>query len=209
MPHLRKNVFINCPFDIEYRPILNSILFTLIYIGAMPILSETISSSDIRIIKIKKLIAEADFSIHDISRCRIKKISELPRFNMPFELGLDIGSIYYGNKRQKQKRILILEKDKYFYQKILSDISGQDIFNHNDKPIKVIEIIRDWFSVLNKKKYDSLEKIWNYYNDFNDSLIISLQKEGCKKNRILKLPVTEFIGYAGKYIKEIMKTKVI
>lgn len=134
----RKKVFINCPFDKEYRLLLNSLLFTILYLGAEPSISETRSSSNIRINKIKELIAEAEYGIHDLSRCRLKKISELPRFNMPFELGLDIGSLEYGNRKQKQKKILILEREKYFYQKVLSDISGQDIRNHNDKPIELI-----------------------------------------------------------------------
>src|SRR5437868_3996014 len=43
------NVFINCPFDKEYTPILRAILFTTIYLGFEPQISQTISSSEIRI----------------------------------------------------------------------------------------------------------------------------------------------------------------
>jgi hypothetical protein len=186
MPLPRKKIFINCPFDKEYRNILNSLLFTIIYFGFEPAISETRSSSDIRINQIKKIIKNSDYSIHDLSRCRPKNNSDPPRFNMPFELGLDIGCLEYGNYKQRRKKILILEKEKYFYQEFLSDISGQDIQNHNDKPIQAIEKIRDWFSVIIKKKtFESPGKIWNYYNDFNDSLIKRLQDEGYKKDRVL------------------------
>ena len=199
----RKKVFINCPFDKEYRLLLNSLLFTILYLGAEPSISETKSSSDIRINKIKELIAEADYGIHDLSRCRLKKISELPRFNMPFELGLDIGSLEYGNRKQKQKKILILEREKYFYQKVLSDISGQDIRNHNDKPIELIEIIRDWFSTLNeKKKYDSPTKIWNAFNKFNKDFLKRSKEDGYRNDRIMKLPLSSYISSAKKWISQ-------
>jgi len=208
MPYPGKKIFINCPFDKEYRKLLSPLVFTILYSGFEPEISETKSSSDIRIIQIKKIIRDSDYSIHDLSRCRPKKISDPPRFNMPFELGLDIGCLEYGNKKQRKKKILIHEKDKYFYQKFLSDIAGQDIRNHNNKPIEVIEIIRDWFSTLNeKKKYDSHVIIWNYYNDFIDSLIKRLDKEGYKKDRVMKLPFTEFVGYARKWIKEKKKSQ--
>jgi len=208
MPYPGKKIFINCPFDKEYRKLLSPLVFTILYSGFEPEISETKSSSDIRIIQIKKIIRDSDYSIHDLSRCRPKKISDPPRFNMPFELGLDIGCLEYGNKKQRKKKILILEKDKYFYQKFLSDIAGQDIRNHNNKPIEVIEIIRDWFSTLNeKKKYDSHVIIWNYYNDFIDSLIKRLEKEGYKKDRVMILPFTEFVGYARKWIKEKKKSQ--
>lgn len=203
----RKRAFINCPFDREYRPLLNSILFTLLYLGLEPLISETRSSSDIRIHKIKELLAKADYGIHDLSRCRIKKITELPRFNMPFELGLDMGSLEYGNKKQKQKKILILEREKFFYQKILSDISGQDIRNHNDNPVEVIEIIRDWFSTLNKyKKYDSPTNTWNAYNNFNKFFIKSLKKEGYISDQIMRLPISNFISSSKKWIFEFKKS---
>ena len=199
----RKKVFINCPFDKEYRLLLNSLLFTILYLGSEPSISETKSSSDIRINKIKELISEADYGIHDLSRCRLKKISELPRFNMPFELGLDIGSLEYGNRKQKQKKILILEREKYFYQKVLSDISGQDIRNHNDKPIELIEIIRDWFSTLNeKKKYDSPTKIWNAFNKFNKDFLKRSKEDGYRKDRIMKLPLSSYISSAKKWISQ-------
>ena len=204
----RKKVFINCPFDKEYRLLLNSLLFTILYLGAEPSISETRSSSDIRINKIKELIAEAEYGIHDLSRCRLKKISELPRFNMPFELGLDIGSLEYGNRKQKQKKILILEREKYFYQKVLSDISGQDIRNHNDKPIELIEIIRDWFSTLNeKKKYDSPTKIWNAFNKFNKDFLKRSKEDGYRNDRIMKLPLSSYISSAKKWISQFRKNK--
>ncbi len=33
---LEKNVFINCPFDPEYYPLLRPLLFTIVYLGFNP-----------------------------------------------------------------------------------------------------------------------------------------------------------------------------
>lgn len=43
---------------------------------------------------------------------------------MPFELGLDHGCARFGDGQLGGKSILILEKNRYDYQKGLSDISG-------------------------------------------------------------------------------------
>lgn len=140
------NVFINCPFDKEYSPLLRALTFTLLYLELEPNLSQTLSSSSIRINQIKQHIKQCKFSIHDLSRSKALVQDELPRFNMPFELGLDIGAAEYGGKKLKSKQTLILETEKYHYQKVLSDIAGQDIANHNDDPATLSEKVRNWIS---------------------------------------------------------------
>lgn len=43
------NVFINCPFDNDYYPLLKPLLFTVIFCELKPFLSETKDGDDIRI----------------------------------------------------------------------------------------------------------------------------------------------------------------
>ncbi|WP_288824852.1 hypothetical protein [uncultured Paraburkholderia sp.] len=99
------NVFINCPFDKTYTPILEAIVFTVLACGYTPrsALQER-DAADIRLEKIKRLINASQFGIHDISRTEPDVGSGLPRFNMPFELGLDIGARHYGAKHLKEKK---------------------------------------------------------------------------------------------------------
>jgi hypothetical protein len=59
--------------------------------------------------------------------------SKLPRFNMPLELGVFLGASELGDKKQKKKRCLILDKKKYRYQKFISDLAGHDIESHENK----------------------------------------------------------------------------
>jgi hypothetical protein len=74
------NVFINCPFDSDYRPLLKALTFTLLYLEFEPLLSQTFSSSAIRINQIKQYIRRSKYSIHDLSRSKALKKNELPRF---------------------------------------------------------------------------------------------------------------------------------
>ena len=55
--NFESNVFINCPFDDDYRQILLGIVFTIIYFGYRPRLSiERADSAESRIDKILGLI---------------------------------------------------------------------------------------------------------------------------------------------------------
>jgi hypothetical protein len=171
------SVFINCPFDEEYRPLLRALLFTSIYLGLEPKLSQTISSASIRINQIKDHIRSSKFGIHDISLNKSMKDGELPRFNMPYELGLDIGAGEFGNKLLRTKRILILDAERYHFQKVLSDIAGQDIAAHNNDPKELIRRVRDWVS-LNAASLEvpSSSRVWIVYNQFKDDLTTALSE---------------------------------
>jgi len=201
MQVIRKNVFINCPFDEDYRPLLNAMLYTIVYLGYNPRISETTNSAGNRLEDIKKLIIKSIFSIHDISRCRITKIKELPRFNMPFELGLDIGCISFGSK--KGKKILILEKEQYYYRKVLSDISGQDIENHCDNPMLLIEKIRNWFAKISPThNIVSPQTIWSSFVKFNSEFNTIKKKKKFTPAQIINTPKIEYITAVKEWIKK-------
>jgi len=139
-----RKVFINCPFDPAYRTLLQPLLFTILYLDFAPLICETESSGNIRVKKIIRLIRASKYSIHDISRNETVVAGDLPRFNMPYEMGLDIGcQTFTGIRKLKGKRCLILERDQYRYQQFISDISGQDIKSHNNDPEILIRKLRD------------------------------------------------------------------
>lgn len=146
------NVFINCPFDQDYEPIFHAIIFAVFDCGYIP--KSALASqdcSDVRIQKIVNIIKNCQYAIHDISRTDLSPSKGLPRFNMPLELGLFLGAKYYGNKLQKTKSCLILDKDQYRYQIFISDIAGQDIRAHNNETERAISNVRDWLSSHNTK----------------------------------------------------------
>lgn len=195
------NVFINCPFDNDYKPLLRPLVFTALYLNLIPQLSQTISSSNVRINQIKKLIKSCKFGIHDLSRSKAMNQGELPRFNMPYELGLDIGASEFGNAKLKTKRILILETEKYHYQKVLSDIAGQDIFSHDDNPQILVKRVRDWFSNNSHHNLAPSGEIWTAYNQFIDDLS-NILASNFTQEEIQEMPIGDYIKFAKDWIAE-------
>lgn len=65
---------------------------------------------------------------------------------MPLELGFFLGAKRYGSERDREKRCLILDRERYRYRNFCSDISGQDIRAHKDDPREAIRAVRDWLS---------------------------------------------------------------
>lgn len=51
-----------------------------------------------RIDKLYGLIGECRYGIHDLSRTELDDVNQLPRFNMPLELGLFLGAKRYGGQ---------------------------------------------------------------------------------------------------------------
>ncbi len=139
----RYDVFINCPFDQTYKPLFEAILFSVYMCGYRPRCArEADNSGEVRIEKINRIIQDCDIGIHDISRTELDKKNKLPRFNMPFELGLFLGvkASYSTNKRKSL--CIIFDKEDYRFQKFISDIAGQDIKSHDNNPLEIIRHVR-------------------------------------------------------------------
>ncbi len=190
-----QNVFINCPFDEQYRHLLRPLLFTIVYMGLEPRISETTDSGQQRVETIQQLIEDSKYSIHDLSRIEVSSKKDLPRFNMPFELGLDIGCKKFGEGHLKEKRCLILEKEQYRYQKVLSDISGNDIEAHKEDSQILIRKVRNWF-FRQGMKIPNANTIWIDFNEFEGHLDQIYVEEGYSKEDIEEMPKSEFISYA-------------
>lgn len=189
------NVFINCPFDKDYTILLRTLTFTLQYLDFTPFVSQTFSSSNIRVTQIKEYIKNCKYSIHDLSRSRPMKRGDLPRFNMPYELGLDLGASEYGGKKLKTKKTLILETGRFHYQQVLSDIAGQDIENHNDDPQTLVTKVRNWVSNNSTNFIVAQSQIWIALNQFNAHLNTSLASTYSKKD-INEMPIGDYIKFA-------------
>lgn len=165
-----KNVFVNCPFDDKYKPLLNVLLFVIYSCGFIPrIATERLSSSESRLSKIKDLIKESQYSIHDISRCKSNKKGEYYRLNMPFEIGLDFGCKTYATGNLNNKESLLLVSEKYSHQKSLSDLAGVDVLCHDDNPENLVKCVRSWLyeRATNKSKIKNPTPIWEDFNNYN------------------------------------------
>ncbi|WP_375404231.1 hypothetical protein [uncultured Sphingomonas sp.] len=144
-PPFERSVFINCPFDEDYEPILQAILFCVVFLGFHPrIARERNDSAEVRIEKIAALIEASKFSIHDLSRAQAAKKGEYYRLNMPFEYGADWACRRWFGLGRDAKRFLVLEEKPYRYQAALSDVSGSDIQYHGAKFEVAVRKVRNW-----------------------------------------------------------------
>ncbi|HEX6639904.1 MAG TPA: hypothetical protein VF215_02270 [Thermoanaerobaculia bacterium] len=146
-PQYENAVFVNCPFDDGYRDLFEALVFAIHDCGYVAHCAlELEDGSEVRIDKIARIIGECRLGIHDISRTEPDTTTALPRFNMPLELGMFLGAKRYGRAEQKRKTCLILDIERYRYQKFISDIAGQDISAHGGDANNAIRIVRDWLS---------------------------------------------------------------
>lgn len=141
------NVFINCPFDAAYRSLFEALVFAVHDCGYIARCAlEVADASEVRIERIAKIIRDCKFGIHDISRTEPDAQTGLPRFNMPLELGIFLGAKRFGRAEQRHKTCLILDVERYRFQRFISDISGQDISAHAADTTRAMKAVRDWLS---------------------------------------------------------------
>ena len=105
---------------------------------------ESDDGGEVRFEKICRIISGCPYAVHDISKTEPDANSGLPRFNMPFELGLFLGAKRFGGRPHRQKKSLIFDRAPFRYQSFISDISGQDIHPHNGKVDQLIRELATW-----------------------------------------------------------------
>jgi hypothetical protein len=198
------NVFINCPFDPQYVPLLRPLLFTVLFLGYQPrIASERSDSTENRVDKIIGLIRGSRLSIHDISRLRSTSRGEFSRFNLPFELGLAHASRVFGASRTRSKMCLILEKDPYAFKRALSDLSGADIKSHGNEPQQVVRSVRDWFvETVGLRRVPSPTRIWYRFTDFTSDFYDARKRDGFSRADLNIMPIPEYIDFIRDWIEE-------
>jgi hypothetical protein len=196
-----RSVFINCPFDAAYAPILQGILFCVSFLGFTPRIStERTDSAENRLDKIRSLIELSRYSIHDLSRSQSNESNELYRLNMPFELGIDYGCRrYYGNGREG-KKILILEEKRYRHQATISDLSGCDLEIHHGKYDTAIRIVRNWLVTEAGAQQVGPQRIIDAYADFQEWDYERLLTNGWSEEDIKEYPTFERLEAISRWI---------
>ena len=142
-----RQVFLNCPFDDDYYPLLRAAVFTIQACGfTARIALENTGSESVRLDRLVRMIGQCGLGIHDLSRVRLTSPTDLPRFNMPFECGVFYGARRFGAQAQRRKRFLLLDQEPFQYQRTMSDVAGLDPRAHGNDPEKLIACIRDFLA---------------------------------------------------------------
>ncbi|MBI5242931.1 MAG: hypothetical protein HY922_04500 [Elusimicrobia bacterium] len=193
-------VFINCPFDTKYRPILEAVTFTVFDCGFVPRCAlEDADFGQERFSKIVEMLKGCKYSIHDISRVELDLSSRLPRFNMPLELGVELGLRNSGNTKMRQKKTLVMDKERYRYQKYISDIAGRDPQAHKNHPEMAIQVVRNWLrTASDDSRILGSAAIVKHYRDFRKQLPTIAARKSLQTNPML---FVEYANAASDWLK--------
>ena len=200
-PKPENSVFLNCPFDPSYKRIFEAIVFAIFDAGFIPRCAlEADDSTENRLAKIFKLISECNYGIHDISYTETDSATKLPRFNMPFELGLYFSCQRFGGRLHARKKSVILDREPYRYRDSLSDIAGQDIHAHHGDPRAAVKEVRDWLRAKSGiRNIPGGAEIWQRYERFRIEL-----PQMCEKERILveELTFADFSNFVALWLEQ-------
>lgn len=192
MPDYDTSVFINCPFDSEFAPLLEVMLFCVVRSGLTPRLSsERLEAGESRLEKILELIQTCRFSIHDLSRGVASKKGEALRMNMPFELGLDMGRRRAPDAETNNKRFIVFENHPYELKKCLSDLNGVDVAFHRNDFLLVLRNLRDFIRVEAEKVLPGPSALEGEYYTFQGWMTEKKIYEGHTEDEAKELPTQE------------------
>jgi hypothetical protein len=140
------SVFVNCPFDSDFRPIFDAMVFAAVCCGFFPrCATESGSVSEPRMARISRAMSESKYSIHDLSRCAGEGELNLARFNMPLELGMAIWQRYERTEGMPHDWLMLVPKG-HAYKRVLSDLSGYDPIEHDESVGSVVPAVMSWLA---------------------------------------------------------------
>jgi len=200
-PEFERCIFVNCPFDEDYEPILQAILFCVLFLDFNPrFATESNDSGENRLDKIQGLIESSKFSIHDLSRCQATRKGEHFRLNMPLELGIDYGCKQFYGKGRDSKKFLILEEQRYRYQAAISDLSGCDIEAHGGNFEKAVRKVRNWLVAEAGAQNVGAARILASYIDFQEWYYEKQLEAGFSDEDIQDYPTIELLNAMKEWI---------
>jgi hypothetical protein len=137
-------VFLNIPYDARFEDLFLAYITGIVALGFVPRATLEIQGGERRLEKIYDLIGECRYSIHDLSRVELdRRRPRVPRFNMPFELGLTVARHWQDSP---DKHVwFVCESMEYRLLKSLSDLNGTDPCIHGGTPTGVLRELLNMF----------------------------------------------------------------
>ena len=151
------SVFLNVPYDRAFENLYLAYIAGLSAFGLIPRATLEIPTSRRRLERILNLIEECRYSIHDLSRVQLDaRFPRVPRFNMPFELGLAV-----AQSAGKQESWYVCESVPHRLSKSLSDLNGTDVRIHGGTVHGVLAGLCDIF--VRKTRQPSVPEMYRIY----------------------------------------------
>jgi hypothetical protein len=156
----RGDVFINIRFDRQAEWLYLALIAGIVGVGLNPRCVVEVPPTRDRLRRIFALIESCAYSIHDLSCVELSGTGRfrVPRFNMPFELGLAVAL----SLRQKHEWAAF-ERVPYRLTRTLSDLNGYDQYTHRGVPEGVLEEVANLFHNLPSPPTRDPEDLMNIY----------------------------------------------
>ncbi len=154
-------MFINLPFDLQHERLFLALIAGLVALGLNPRCVLEVPPSTDRLRRLYSLVRACPFSIHDLSRVQLSAGPfRVPRFNMPFELGL-AAAIAFEEGVTHQWRAL--ECVPFRLNQSLSDIDGYDHSIHSGTVEGTMDALLDIFVNAKSRPLSELDDLmWVY-----------------------------------------------
>jgi hypothetical protein len=147
VPPAAVSVFINCPFDKEFAPLFDAIIFSVVSCGFVPRSTlESGTTAEPRIRRIGDALLTSNYSIHDLSRCKGEGDENLARFNMPLELGMAMACRLLAKETEGRHDWLVLVPTGHQYVRFVSDLAGFDPEPHDGTEVGVVARVMTWLA---------------------------------------------------------------
>jgi hypothetical protein len=171
----RYSVFLNIPYDGAFENLYLAYIAGLSAFGLIPRATLEIPTSRRRLERILSLIEECTYSIHDLSRVQLdRQAPRVPRFNMPFELGLAVAcaSIH------RQTSWYVCETVRYRANKSHSDLDGTDVRIHGGKIRGLFGALCDVF--VRRTRQPSVQEMNRIYRVLRRNLPRIMRQAGAR-----------------------------
>ncbi len=143
----RPSVFVNLPFDEKHEYLYLSLILSLVAFDFRPRSVLQIPANKDRLTRLVTLIRRCQYSLHDLSSVQLsggRGLFRVPRFNMPFELGLAVAVAAIERKHDFR----LMEEKQYRLLQSLSDCNGYDPVIHNGTVGGVFRAVSNAFAKL-------------------------------------------------------------
>ncbi len=125
----RDSVFLNIPYDAAFERLYIAYIVGITAFRLIPRATLEIPDSTRRLDRIQYLLHACRYSVHDLSRVEVSRDgSRLPRFNMPFELGL---AVSWSTIHPGRHSWFVCDSQPHRVLRSTSDLAGTDVNIHN------------------------------------------------------------------------------
>jgi hypothetical protein len=155
---------LNVPFDARFETLFLAYIAGLSGFGLVPQSVLQIPGSHRRLDRLTHLISTCQYSFHDLSRVELDlKRPRVPRFNMPFELGLAVGWEKHGGQPH---RWYAFESRPYRALKSLSDLNGTGFYIHGNRTVGVFRCLSN--ALARGEHHPTVRQLQGIYHDLRE-----------------------------------------